>query len=268
MPRGIRLRTQRRNPFAAIPFLLLSAALLTAACAGDDADDTAGQTGAPISCRALEELDSYRYNVAVQMGAPGPTPSRTAAAETTESAAPIDSGTPAPLTAFADALAQLFTDFSLQGAYQAPDRSQAILNFRGDDLELRVIGDDAWVRVGDAWQTDEAREDEVLTPVVVCEQVVQAVRPSLRLADPEEVRLNGVTTRHYDLDPAKAEEVPPVLGQELAGTYTVDAWIATDGHWPVQFVIQSQDPAIDAAAFRLSMTVRDVNDPGIRIVAP
>jgi len=219
-------------------------------------------TPAPTTAASDTATPVPRVESAPPTDTPAPPP-----AETPPATEPVASASPQPLTAFAAALADLFADFSLDGAYVAPDRSQAVLKFQAEELELRVIGGRSWVRTGDEWQEDETSADEVLTPVVVCNEVIQAVRPSLRAGEPARASVNGVTTRHYELDPAKTQNLPPLLGQELAGSYTVDVWVAEDGHWPARFQVVSAEPGKEDT-FRLAMDVRDVNDTGIRVEAP
>jgi hypothetical protein len=191
------------------------------------------------------------------MDQPSPTP----AADTSAPA-----GTPAPLAAFAEALAQLFSDFSLEGAYVAPDRTQAVLNFQDDELELRIIGDEAWVRTGDTWQPDETSAEDVLTPLVLCNEVISEIRASLRPVESDAVDVNGLQAHHYELDPEATQDLPSLLGQDISGGYTVELWLAEEGGWPAQFIVESSNGG--APAFRLVMSVYDVGDEEIEIVEP
>jgi hypothetical protein len=243
-------------------FVGLAVALVAIASSGSSDEVSATPQDAvdtsQLSCAGLQELESYRYTVAVQMDLPTPTPEP-------ETTAPA--GTPAPLTAFAEALAQLFSDFSLEGAHVAPDRTQAVLSFQDDELELRIIGDEAWVRTGDTWQPDETSAEDVITPLVLCNEVIAEIRASLRPVRSEVVEVNGIQARHYDLDPETTQDLPSLLGQDISGGYAINLWLAEGGGWPAQFIVESSNT--DAGTqFRMVMSVFDVGNPDIVIEAP
>lgn len=243
-------------------FVGLAVALVAIASSGSNDEPTITPVNAvdtsQLSCSGLQELKSYRYSVSVQMDLPTPTPEP-------ETTAPA--GTPAPLTAFAEALAQLFSDFSLEGAHVAPDRTQAVLSFQDDELELRIIGDEAWVRTGDAWLPDETSAEDVITPLVLCNEVIAEIRASLRPVELDPVEVNGIQARHFDLDPETAQDLPSLLGQDISGGYAIDLWLAEGASWPAQFVVESSNTDAETE-FRLVMSVFDAGDPEIVIEAP
>lgn len=237
-------------------------AALVASCGGGKgaSNGKAPGGGVPTSCDAIAEFSSYRYSVALKLQAPGPqttspTPGQTAGA---------------PLTAFADALTRLFSDFTLEGAYLAPDRSQAILRFGDEELELRTIGEKSWLRVGAAWQEEQASDDGLLTPLVVCNDIVLQIAPSLANVEAQAETVNGIQTAHYRLDQTSLEQLPQALGGRTPQKYSVDLWLAQPGRWPVQMRIESADvnEKGEPLGFTLSMDVRDLNDQGIRIEPP
>src|SRR3989304_151706 len=116
------------RPALGLISLLATGAVLWTAC-GAGSRDEASDGAVSASCDEIPDLQSYRYSVALSLNSASPTPPP-----------PADSqAAPAPLSAFADALTALFSDFTLEGAYVAPDRSQAILRFRNEELELRTI---------------------------------------------------------------------------------------------------------------------------------
>ena len=238
--------------------LALLAALLFAACGDDGGQPEAADQGGgvPVSCNSLGELQAYRYRVAVRFVSPAAT------------AAP--QGTGEPLTAFIDALSGLFSDFTLEGAYLAPDRTQAILRFENEELELRSIGSEAWVRVGTTWQPEDAGDAQLLTPAVVCRDIISAITPALAEVEPEAVTLNGLQTNHYRLTQADLTGTAPLSGIPVGTEYAVDLWLAEEGRFPVQLRIVSSEPQGPAGTsnYQLSMEIRDINDRGIRIERP
>lgn len=247
--------------FAVIALIAFILAVVGLATSGDDDDgnsDVSDSIDGPlVSCTALDELDSYRYTVSVHI-----------ADAATPTEAPEESVTPAPLDALSEALANLLSDFGLDGAYVRPDRSQAVLSFGEDEIELRQIGDQSWVRVGDEWSEEDASTDELLTPVLVCNDVIQAVSPSLKLADPADEDIEDVGTNHYVLDPEKTQNLPPLLGQELEGAYAIDLWVAKDTRYPARLLIESDDPNSEEPAFDLAMDVFDAGDNSVSVDVP
>src|SRR3990172_11082516 len=131
------------RPFSPAILTALAALIIWGCTSGDSnpadrGDGNNGGTSVDASCDAIKEIDSYRYTIALKLQSP--------AFEEQAQA------TPDPLSVFTEALTDLFRDMELEGAYVAPDRSQAVLRFPGQELELRTIGDRSWVRVGGTWQ--------------------------------------------------------------------------------------------------------------------
>lgn len=233
-------------------------ALLTA-CGGPQGTSVPDRSVQSESCRTIEEIGSYRYSLTLKVDRPEP------------AGQGIDGATPsAPLSAFADALTALFSDFTLEGAYIPPDRAQAILRFKNEELELRAIGDMTWVRVGTTWTAEETTDAQLLTPVVVCESIVARILPALSETSPKRQTLRGMQTLHYQLEEGDVQGFEEVLGGSLPEQYTVDLWLAAEGNWPVQLEIRSQPAEGEEAntSFELLMAIRDLNDSGIRIEPP
>jgi hypothetical protein len=250
-----RLRASSLAAFAAASLLLS----LLAACGGGSEDGR----GVAVSCDAIEDLSSFRYDIAVKLQLPG-----------LQSAS---GATPAPaFGAFANTLAALLSDFKIEGAYVAPDRRQAILEFQGDEVELREIGDKRWERLGDAWgELDTASPDiQDLTPRVVCEELVRKLAPSLDGGTSREETVNGVAAQRYNLTKADLTQVGNLLGlaagADLPDEFEVTAWFADDGGWPLKLEVHSQttDQQGQPGSVQLSMQLRDVNDGGISIEPP
>ncbi len=241
----------------AIPVLAAGA---LAACGGDGPGTVRRSVSA--SCDTIGQIQSYRYQVRLKLQSP--------AFESSGGATPAP-----PLSTFADALNALFSDMKLDGAYVAPDRTQVILTFQNEELELRTIGEMSWVRVGEEWQEQDASEDlSLLTPDIVCEDVVKDLAPSLADVEPVEETVNGIVTEHYRLDQADIKRLPELLGTDretpLPESFQVDAWLALDGGWPVRLNIAAEetDESGKPASIELFMEFRDINDPGISIQPP
>ena len=240
-----------------LPLALAGAAIVAACGSGAPATDRDS-----IDCGAFQDFDSYRYSLELKLDAP--------AFEDTLSPLSDD-----PVNAFAEALTALFSDMRLQGAFVAPDRSQVVLDFEGEELEWRSIGDQTWVRFGDEWEEQEQSSgDELLTPEVVCEDIVLDIASSLSDAAVEDATINGIDTHHYTIDSESLEGLPPLLrgsdSEDLPDDLSFDVWLAKEGGWPVQlsYVASDTDDSGQTVQISLDMQVRDINDPGIVIEPP
>jgi hypothetical protein len=243
-----------------LALIALAGVALTVGC-GDDDDGSGPTTSADPSCEELSSLESYRYTLHLMLDAPAfgddPSPSP---------AEPVDS--------FAEALAAFFADMRLEGAYVAPDRVQVVLTFEGEELEWRSIGDESWVRFEDEWEAEEeAGSDDVLTPRVVCDDIVEDLADSLESADREEDTVNGIEAYYYALGREDITELPDLLGggsPELPDDVHFDVWLAQDGLWPVKVNIGATDEDEDGqpVALSLEMELMDVGDAGITIDEP
>ncbi len=245
-----------------MPPVILVAALAVSCAGGDDGPATGGvRSSVSVSCNPIAEMSSYRYSVKVKLQESAPTQAAAGASI---------QATPAPLSALTQALSALFTDFTLDGAYVSPDRSQAILRFQGEELEFRTIGDKSWVRMGGAWQDGKSSDTGLLTPMVICQQVISEIAASLDGGGSDRQTTNGIETDHYHLDQTGLQQLPSVLGARLPEKYAFDLWLARDGRWPVQLQIDSSDvnERGEPVGFQLSMGVRDIGDKGISVERP
>jgi hypothetical protein len=235
---------------------LLAAVSLLVAC-GDSEDDSLS-----AACQSYDGFDSYRYSITVKMDVPP--------LETAPDAAP---GT--ALSAYADSLSALLSDFKVEGAYVAPDRRQAILDFRGDQVELREVGDERWERFRGTWEeaTGNTPDVENLSPESVCTDLVMGLAPGLAPSGPEQ-DVGGVRAQRYTINNTSVDNLGELLGLEpgakLPAFFLVDVWLATDGGWPVRLEVQSQTAVAQegAGAVEFIMALRDVNDPAIEIEPP
>jgi hypothetical protein len=230
------------------------------ACEGAGSDEES----VSASCGSFDDLDSYRYSISVKMNLPGLQSSGSGP-------------TPGPaLSAYATSLAALLSDFQIDGAYVAPDRRQAVLNFRGDQVEVRGVGEQQWERFGETWRAlgSEAPAVQDLSPEVVCSDLVAGLAPGLVRSTSAEEEVNGVLAQRHTIDETNVDQLGTLLGletgAELPSQFRVDVWLASDGNWPVRLDIRSQtaDAQLGAGAVQFVMELRDVDNPGILIETP
>ncbi len=242
---------------------LFAGAAILAACGGGaaDPDEPARQLSAGAPCQAITEIQSYRYTLSLKLDSPA---LQLAEGDTSEE----------PLSAFANALTALFADMEIDGAYVAPDRSQTILRFRNEEVELRVIGDRSWVRAGSVWQEQSTppQEETPLTPQSVCEDIVADLIPALTGVDSRPETVNGMETDHYRLVEADLKRLPELLGptSALPQNFVADLWLTRDGSWPIRLHITASDTDEEGRPIDLElfMEFRDINDPSIEIEPP
>lgn len=231
--------------------------LILAACGGGDGSLV------KASCEAIGGIKSYRYSIALKLQSPA-------------FQEPPGDNVDDPLSGFAEALTQLFSDIQLEGAFVAPDRSQTIMRFQDEELELRAIGNQSWVRIGTTWQeqAEPPQEGTILTPETVCEDLVENLAPSLQGAEAVEETINGIESRRYHLDEADLEGLPELLGTEaeteLPTDFAVDVWLAEDGDWPVRLQVKAADEEDSGqpVSLELFMEFTDINDRSIEIEPP
>jgi len=253
------LADARARATAVIAVVALMGTVLTA-CGGGGGG---GEAQAAASCDSIRQIQSYRYTINLKLQSP--------AFKTTNSTA-----SPAPpLGVFADPLEALFSDLKLEGAYRAPDRTQAVLRFKGEALELREIGGKSWIAVGSTWREQEpGKEETALTPGVVCKDIVDEITPSLAHADSERETVNGIDSDHYTLNEADLKRLPELLGTSgeagLPEKYQIDVWLAREGRFPVRLQLGAEDKDEQGNPISLSlfMEFRDLNDQGIQIEPP
>lgn len=244
-----------------VPAVLILATAILSACGGGAG--TGNGTGSSLlpSCDDLSSIESYRYSLNLGLDTPA-------------FDGDVGRSSTDPLNTFSDALTALFSDIELEGAYVAPDRTQVVLTFEGEELEWRSIGERNWVRFEDEWEEQPPGDDDILTPQIVCDDIVEDLTVSFDGVGAEEETVNGVETYHYALGREDIERLPDILGG--AGTDDVpeeiefDIWLAQDGLWLMKIAVEATDADEDGQPVRLSlgMELRDVNDDGIAIEPP
>ena len=244
----------------------LAALTIWGCTSGDSNSSNSGSKGdrarVEASCDAIKEIESYRYTITLKLQSPA--------------FEQRDQATPDPLSEFTQALTDLFRDMELDGAYVAPNRSQVVLRFPGQELELRTIGDKSWVRFGATWQDQESPpgEDAILTPAAVCADLVEGLAPSLAAGAGEEEVVNGIETVHYRLDKADLNGLPALLGQSgeegLPSQFGVDVWLERNNGWPVRVeeLLEYLDEEGNPKSLEFSMEFSEINDPTIEINPP
>jgi|GEM_PF-2209716 len=237
--------------------------VLFAACGGGGSNtSTSGRI--PFTCEAIREISSYRYTIHVQLDIPE---------------APAADGTPSEdygLGAFAPALFGLLHDLEIEGAFVAPDRSQAVLQAGTDEVEIRSVSGKSWVRYGDVWRDEGASDRELLlSPDTICSEMVPGLGQALAGLKYKTKIINGITTHHYHLDETDTRRLAGLLDSpnsegDLPKRFILDIWLAEDGGWPVQvqLTVVDEDENDRPTAVNVSMKFWDINSRDIEIEPP
>jgi hypothetical protein len=214
-----------------------------------------------VSCEPVRDIQGYRYVFELKRDLP----------QTEEP----DQATPNPLSEFADALSDLFSDMEMEGAFVAPDRSEILVRAGGEELELRTIGEESWIRVGATWQEQEPpAEGTLFTLASLCEDLVEDLAPSLAAAAGQAEVLHGIETVHYRLDQADLRALPQLLGRSgeegLPRRFVVDVWLEANDGWPVRLEVAASDVGEEGEPVSEQWFIEfsAIDDPTIEIEPP
>jgi len=248
--------------------LMLIGGLATACGGGDESTPgqsaTVGPEGLSAPCLALEDLKTYRYSVLLVMESPEPT-----------------EGAPAPTVTPTTTITRPYTgdftfDYRIEADFVAPDRTQALVTSTGaGELPMIVIGQDVWIRLGEAdWSRPQYPTTVPYQPVDVC----QALFPELDLSalEPKEEEANDIDTLSYTLSQVPAgEALSKIFGPEsdmalLISKLDADLWLAKKGGWPVRMDISAGGLYGDGRELRvhLLIDVKDANNGDIKVEPP
>jgi hypothetical protein len=243
---------------------LALAAALTAACngGGGGGPPTAapsGQALASAACEALGSLKSYRYvsNVALQ----SPEPTATPAAQATPSST-ITRQFAGPFE---------FT-YNTDASFVAPDRFEADITGSTSPLSIIAIGENAWVRIGQAWQ--QSASTITYKPSDICQAFLAIL--DLSQVQPQEEKVDDVKALHYTFSQTPAQDaIAKTFGagsdmEVLLELLDVDVWLQEKDLWPVRIEVQSSGFYGDGRELRAHILVelRDVNDEDIKVEPP
>lgn len=244
---------------------LIAAVALVAACGGGG---SGADGGGPLVLVSPDELQSYRYETRLKID-----PSALASSDDPSSAL----------------LGAISFDVTISGEVLNPDRSHtrvtADLGFVKSATETIEIGDSSWRREdGGAWEAAGEAAGSFgadLVPVFSPADLfaarsgsdgLAALTAALAELDFEAESVNGLRTRHYQLDEASFAtlfgDAGALLPQELNGaTPAIDIWISERFGVPVRFVVDISN-AEGESGIRIEMNILDINSRSIEIEAP
>jgi hypothetical protein len=133
------------------------------------------------------------------------------------------------------------------------------------DIGYKVIGDQAWVSLGDAWIETPADDAQQTIDSLAPEKLVTGFGTIPGLDTVGDETRNGVATTHYR---ASGDDLAAMLGDTLGltdATWTVDFWVAKDGGYAVGYSVTGQGTT---GLFEMTLDVSGINDPSNAVEPP
>lgn len=221
-----------------------------------------GEDAALAPCRALQDLQAYRYSANIKLESPEPGQSP---------AGPR----PTPTSTLTREFAGLFLfEYVVLASFVAPDRTEALITEPGIPLSMIVIGNQTWIHTGTEWMLTGQAAPVPYRPPDICE----AVLPNFDLSqiEPQEEEVNDVKSLHYSFSQVSSPEaMAEIFGSAsdmaiLIKTLDMDLWLAEKDGWPVRMDIGGSGLYADGRELwaHILIDIRDANSSDIRVEAP
>lgn len=222
-----------------------------------------GEDAALAPCRALEALKSYRYSVDLTLQSPE-------LAETPGEPQPTPTTTLMPRYTTA-----VRFDYHIDGAFVAPDRTEALITPGGGDaFTMMVIGDQVWIELAGTLTPTQQKGDIPYRPLDICEAVLFDLDRSQVV--PEEEKVSGVKSLHYTFPQASSPAaMAKIFGQGsdmdiLIKTLDVELWLEEKDGYLLRLDLSGSGLYGDGRELRIHMSadIRDANSGDIRVEPP
>jgi hypothetical protein len=245
-------------------------ALALAACGG--ASSPAPSTGgspAPVTSEA-PAASGEAPTVAPTSGAQGPNISGAAAA-----LADLDSyhlKTVMKMKGMEDSLFSAFGDgMEMEGTiiFRPTQAADLAISMGTEAQKLtmgyRLIGDKAWVSLGDSWTETSAADAQKTLDSFAPEKMLGSFSGTPGLTAVGDETRNGVETVHYS---ASGDAIGAAIGSSLGlpgADWTVDFWVAKDAGYAVGYAISGKNAT---GSFDMTLDVSDINSPSNTVEPP
>jgi hypothetical protein len=182
-------------------------------------------------------------------------------------------------------------DFAAEGDFEGPDScscdiSASMVGIPLIEERVVVIGNKAWIDMGDGWRETTPSDPEVAEALGMCPACPSFWEDFAFEAPPlpgEQETKNGVAAIHYTL--AELYEAFAGIGlipEEMEGISVdaLDVWVAEDGGWLVcldmEICVEAEAmeeftgplEGVDSVCMAMSIDITDANDPSIQVNAP
>lgn len=133
------------------------------------------------------------------------------------------------------------------------------------EIGYRVIGDKAWVSLGDAWMETPAEDAQATIDGLAPAKLLGSFGSVAGLAPVGDETKNGVATTHYS---ASGPELGAMMGSSLGlpdATWTVDFWVAKDGGYAVGYSVVGESAT---GSFEMTVDVSEIDNPANTVEPP
>lgn len=132
-------------------------------------------------------------------------------------------------------------------------------------LGYRLVGDKAWMRIGDSWTPSTAAEVQSSLDSFAPDKLFGGFEGVSGVTPAGDETKNGVHTTHYTVaSAAVADAVGSSIGLPNA-TWTVDFWMAKDGGYPIAYSVVGKGAT---GSFSMTLDVTDINSSSNKVDAP
>jgi hypothetical protein len=264
------------RPFA----VLVVIALALGACGGGSSQSPSSQgTGSPAASGAPA-------SAAPASAAPAPSEGAATAAPTTNAQGPNIGGAAAALAnldsyhlktvmkmkGMTDSLFSAFGDgMEMEGTIIfRPTQAADIAISMGTEAQklamgYRLIGDKAWISLGDTWTETSAADAQKTLDGFAPEKMLGSFAGMPGLTAVGDETRNGVETVHYS---ASGDAIGSAIGDSIGlpgADWTVDFWVAKDAGYAVGYAIAGKNAT---GSFDMTLDVSDINSPSNSVEPP
>jgi hypothetical protein len=132
-------------------------------------------------------------------------------------------------------------------------------------MGYRLIGDKAWVSLGDSWIESSADDAQSMIDSFAPAKMLGSFSGMSGLTAVGEETRNGVDTVHYT---ASGNDVGAAVGDSIGlpgADWTVDLWVAKDAGYAVGYAVTGKS---STGSFDMTLDVTDINNPSNAVQPP
>lgn len=132
------------------------------------------------------------------------------------------------------------------------------------DMGYRLVGTEAWVRIGDSWMVSTAEDAQASIDAFSPDKMFGSFGVTGLRAVGDESK-NGVATTHYQ---APADAVGAALGKSIGladATWSMDLWVAKEAGYAIAYSVAGKAAS---GSFEMTLDISKINDPGNTVEKP
>ncbi len=132
-------------------------------------------------------------------------------------------------------------------------------------MKYRVIGDKAWVSMGDSWMESPEADAQSMIDSFSADQMLGSFGGVGGLTAVGDETKNGVATTHYT---AAADAVGQAVGSSIGladAKWSMDFWVAKEGGYAVSYAIAGKNAS---GSFEMNLDVTDINSASNVVEVP